>query len=238
MRERASGRRADRRLLLGALAVALVLGLTRGAIADERVDITATDGVQLIGHLAGSAGPGIVFGHMYPADQTSWTAFATEMAAAGFRTLTFDFRGYGESGGTKDVAAIDRDMEGAYRYMIGRKIRPIYLVGASMGGTAALIVAARVPVAGVATLSAPVAFQGLDAAAALPVLTGPKLFIAAADDRPAAAAVRELAAKTHDPKTIEVVPGSAHGTALLTGAEATVVKAALRAFLVPPTVSP
>jgi pimeloyl-ACP methyl ester carboxylesterase len=89
------------------------------------------------------------------------------MAQAGFRTLTFDFRGYGESGGEKDVAAIDRDMEGAYRYLIGRKIRPVYLVGASMGGTAALIVAARVPVPGVATLSAPATFAGLDAAAAV-----------------------------------------------------------------------
>jgi len=215
------------------LALALLLALAPVvAAADERVDITATDGVQLVGHLAGSEGPGIVLGHMYPADQTSWTAFAREMAAAGFRTLTFDFRGYGESGGTKDVAAIDRDMEGAYRYMIGRKIRPVYLVGASMGGTAALIVAARVPVAGVATLSSPVEFRGLDAAPVLAGLAMPKLFIAAADDAPAAAALKELTVKSHDPKTIKIVPGSAHGTDLLSGPEAAAVKEALHAFFV------
>ena len=208
------------------------------ARADERVDITATDGVQLIGHLAGSEGPGIIFGHMYPADQRSWTPFAQEMAQAGFRTLTFDFRGYGESGGEKNVAAIDRDMEGAYRYLIGRKIRPVYLVGASMGGTAALIVAARVPVVGVATLSAPLEFRGLDATPSLAKLTMPKLFIASADDLPAAAAVRELAVKSADPKVLKIVPGNAHGTDLLTSAQAGTVKEALRAFFLPRPAAP
>jgi len=228
-----------RRALASTLATALVLVVAlHPARADERVDIVATDGVQLIGHLAGSEGPGIVFGHMYPADHGSWTAFSQEMAQAGFRTLTFDFRGYGESGGEKNIAAIDRDMEGAYRYLIGRKIRPVYLVGASMGGTAALIVAARVPVAGVATLSAPLAFRGLDATQALSKLAMPKLFIASADDLPAAEAVKELAAKTADPKLLKIVPGSAHGTDLLTTAQASSVKEALHAFFLPRPVGP
>jgi pimeloyl-ACP methyl ester carboxylesterase len=230
-----------RRVLASTLAAALVLVAlhpARAARADERVDITATDGVQLIGHLAGSEGPGIVFGHMYPADQRSWTAFAQEMAQAGFRTLTFDFRGYGESGGGKDIAAIDRDMEGAYRYVIGRKIRPVYLVGASMGGTAALIVAARVPVAGVATLSAPLAFRGLDATPVLSKLAMPKLFIASADDLPAAEAVKELAINSADPKLLKIVPGTAHGTELLTTAQAGTVKEALHAFFLPHPVEP
>jgi pimeloyl-ACP methyl ester carboxylesterase len=221
------------RLIADAVAAAL-LTLAVFAVpshADERVQITATDGVQLVGHLAGHEGPGIVFGHMYPADQRSWTAFAAEMANAGFRTLTFDFRGYGESGGEKDIAAIDRDMEGAYRFLIGRKIRPVYLVGASMGGTAALIVASRVPVAGVATLSAPVAFRGLDAAPALAKLTTRKLFVAAEADQPAAAAAKQFAAQVADPKTIQLVPGGEHGTALFDGSQAAAVKAALRGFL-------
>src|SRR5438132_147816 len=72
-------------------------------------------------------------------------------------------RGYGEAEGERDIATIDRDLEGAYRYLVGRKIRPIFLVGASMGGTAVLMVGGRVPVAGIATLSAPLALGGLDA---------------------------------------------------------------------------
>jgi pimeloyl-ACP methyl ester carboxylesterase len=202
--------------------------------ADERVQFTATDGVQLIGHLEGTGGPGIAFGHMYPADQHSWRAFAHEMAAAGFRTLTFDFRGYGESEGEKDIAKIDRDMEGAYRALVGRKISPIFLVGASMGGTAALAVAARVPVAGVATLSAPVAFRGLDAEPVLAAVTAPKLLIAASDDAPAVAAVKRLLEKMPEPKRALVVGGGAHGTNLFDAPEAAAVKSALRAFLAAP----
>lgn len=216
------------------LLVAVALAPAPPARADERVQLTATDGVQLVGHLDGTSGPGVVFAHMYPADQRSWTAVAGEIAAAGFRTLTFDFRGYGESGGEKDIAAIDRDLEGAYRYLIGRKIRPVFLVGASMGGTAALLVAARVPVAGLVTLSAPVAFRGLDAGPILAGVQAPKLFIAAEGDEPAAAAVTRFAKTAPDPKTVRVVGGRAHGTNLFDAPESAAVKSALRAFLTSP----
>ncbi len=119
-----------RTLIAYALAAIVLLAVAPQALrADERVDITATDGVQLIGHLAGNEGPGIVFAHMYPSDQRSWTAFAHEMAQAGFRTLTFDFRGYGESSGTKDVAAIHRETEGPSRHIKRAKNRPGSPVG-------------------------------------------------------------------------------------------------------------
>ncbi len=214
------------------LALALLGSPAAGrAVEQERVQITATDGVQLVGHLYGSSGPGIALGHMYPADQRSWTAVAQDLAGSGFRALTFDFRGYGESGGTKDVAAIDRDMEGAYRYLAGRKIRPIYLAGASMGGTAALIVAARVPVAGVVTLSAPLAFRGLDAAQAATEVRAPKLFIASEGDEAAAAAVTRLMRTSPEPKSMRLFSGDAHGTSLFGGPHAGEVREALREFL-------
>ena len=231
---RRHGRRASPlllRLALLTLLLAMWLAAPTPVPAGERVQFTATDGVQLIGHLEGTGGPGIAFGHMYPADQRSWRAFADEMAAAGFRTLTFDFRGYGESEGEKDIAKIDRDMEGAYRALVGRKISPIFLVGASMGGTAALVVAARVPVAGVATLSAPVFFRGLDAAPVLAAVSTPKLLIAARDDASAAAALQRFLDKMPEPKRALVVDGGAHGTDLFAAPEAAVVKSALRAFL-------
>jgi pimeloyl-ACP methyl ester carboxylesterase len=187
--------------------------------------------VQLIGHLYGDRGPGVVLAHMYPADQRSWSAFAETLAARGVRALTFDFRGYGESGGTKDVAAAARDHEGAYRYVVGRKIRPVWLVGASMGGTAALMVAARVPVAGVATLSAPLAFQGLDATGALPEIRVPALLVAARDDGAAAATATRMAAALPTPGRVELVDGGAHGTQLLEGPTAAAVTELLLSFL-------
>ena len=207
-----------------------MVGAGCSTASDDRVRFTATDGVQLVGHLEGTRGAGIVFAHGARYDQRSWHDFAHATAAAGYRTLTFDFRGYGESEGTKDVGAIDRDLEGAYRCLVGRKIQPVILVGASMGGIAALLVAARVPVAGVATLSTPITLDALDADSILPEVRAPKLFIAAEGDAGAAAAVERLTERTPAPRLVRLVPGAAHGIELLSGATAEEVTRLLNVF--------
>jgi len=159
--------------------VALMIALVGHATADERVDITATDGVQLVGELAGSSGPGVVLVPAERATRDTWQAAAQALAARGFRVLRFDLRGRGESSGGVDLAAAARDVEGAFRYLLARKIRPVFLVGAGIGGTAALVAAQRVPAAGVVVASAPDAADGLDGAVARRTLTVPVRF---ADD--------------------------------------------------------
>jgi pimeloyl-ACP methyl ester carboxylesterase len=157
-----------------ALAIGLLVAAVASAAgADERVDITATDGVQLIGDLAGTSGPGVVLAPLEHTTRDTWEAAARAIAARGFRTLRFDLRGHGESSGSADLAASDRDLEGAFRYLLGRKIRPVFLVGAGITGTAALVTATRVPAAGVVTIAAPPVFAGLDGGAALRALTVP-----------------------------------------------------------------
>lgn len=133
----------------------LVLAAAGAARADERVDITATDGVQLIGDLAGTTGAGVVLVPDEHTTRETWRAAGEAIAARGFRTLRFDLRGHGDSSGSIDLAAADRDVEGAFRYLLGRKIRPVFLVGVGHGATAALLVGTRVPAAGVITLSLP-----------------------------------------------------------------------------------
>ena len=66
--------------------------------------------------------------HEFPKDQKAWTPFARELAARGVDALTFDFRGYGETGGTKDVAKIDRDMESAVRFIRSRDYAQVYVI--------------------------------------------------------------------------------------------------------------
>jgi len=138
-------------LLLAAATTTVVLAWAAPLRAGERVDITAMDGVQLVGALVGTSGPGVVLADGdYPRAAT-----ADAIAARGFRVLRFDFRGHGASAGTSDLAVSDRDVEGAYRVLLARKIRPVYLVGTGVGASAALVVAARVPVAGVAVIGDP-----------------------------------------------------------------------------------
>ncbi len=132
-------------------------------VTDEPVRFETSDGVAISGHLYSGGGPKrkvVVLAHEFPRDQTAWTAFAQQLAAAGIDALTFDFRGYGETGGDKDVAKIDLDLESAARFIASRDYAQVYLFGASMGGTAAIKVAARLDLAGLVTISAPDQLHG------------------------------------------------------------------------------
>ncbi len=202
--------------------------------APQRVSFTTEDGITLSGHLFGSGTSGVVLAHMYPGDQTSWYPTAERLAQEGYLVLTFDFRGYGDSQGTKQIDLIDRDLTAAIRELGDAGATKVALVGASMGGTAGLIAASRtpapVPIAGVATLSAPVEFKGLSAAEAVPKLTVPLLFLAAEDDAGADGA-RELQELAGSGAELELVPGDEHGTELLEGPHADEVWELLSSFL-------
>jgi pimeloyl-ACP methyl ester carboxylesterase len=226
----------DRSTSAGTGAASTSAGATStasGAGASETVSFTAEDGVTLSGHLFGSGSSGVVLAHMYPADQTSWYPTAERLAREGYLVLTFDFRGYGDSEGTKQIRLIDKDVAAAIQAIADAGASDVALIGASMGGTASLVAAAQatpVPVAGVATLSAPVEFKGLSAEKAVPKLTAPLLFIAAEDDAGAegAKALQELASNKGD---LKLLPGNEHGTELLEGAHADEVWGLLSGFL-------
>ncbi|MGW8320488.1 MAG: alpha/beta hydrolase [Thermodesulfobacteriota bacterium] len=202
-----------------------------GAGEPQRVAFEATDGTPLSGHLFGTGTTGVILAHMYPADQKSWVPFARKLAKEGYLVLTFDFRGYGESGGEKVISEIDRDLEGAYRFL-RPKVKKIFLVGASMGGTAAIRVAAENPTAGVVTLSAPMAFRGLDAGKAVQKLSVPCLFVAAEQDGYAAASAREFNKTVKSSECLLlIVPGPDHGTRLFDSTSGTKVEEAILRFL-------
>jgi pimeloyl-ACP methyl ester carboxylesterase len=203
-----------------------------GAPAGEDVRFTTDDGVELVGEVRGNGELAVVLLHMYPADRDSWTPFASRLAGEGYTALSFDFRGYGESGGAKRIDQIWRDVLAAVRLMRSRGHGRIALVGASMGGTAALIVAARADLAGVVTLSAASSFRGLTIPPeALTLIDEPTLFIAAQEDVSAATTAQELYAGSPGGKEVQIVAGSEHGTELLHGEQAGSVQAAILDFL-------
>ena len=193
----------------------------------KEVSFTTVDGISLSGHLYGQGTRGVVLAHMYPADQTSWTSFAERLASEGYTTLTFDFRGYGQSGGEKEIALIHQDVVAALQFLQIRGAEQVFLVGASMGGTASLMVARDQKVAGVVTLSAPVAFQGLDASEAVGQITAPKLFIAGTGDTSAARFLEKLFQEASEPKDSLLVDSDAHGTNLLGTPQGAVERAIL-----------
>jgi dienelactone hydrolase len=206
------------------------------------VTFPSSDGVKLSGRLFGpdAADAGVVLAHMLPADQTSWYAFAERLGDAGYRALTFDFRGYcpggdgGCSEGEKDTAAIWQDVQGAVAYLRDRGVQRVGLVGASMGGTASMIVSSQPEqeIAAVATLSAPASIEGLSVSPEmLQTLTAAKLFMAGNGDTGPAADAEAFYNQTLQPKRVEIFPSNDHGTDLLTGNQSENVRTLLMTWL-------
>jgi pimeloyl-ACP methyl ester carboxylesterase len=222
------------RRLAAAACVAIVAGACGGGgppPPTETVRFTAEDGVELVGDLRGEGETGVVLAHMFPDDRTSWSGLAERLAGEGYRTLAFDFRGYGDSGGQRELSALPLDVAAAAAFLRERGARRVVLVGASMGGTASLIVASREEVDGVITLSAPITFMGLEIETGeLGLITEPKLFIAAQEDAAAGTAQR-LYERSISPKRVEILTGGGHGTELLHGRQAETVVSLVLTFL-------
>ena len=194
--------------------------------------VIAEDAIILRGHLFGAQNEvGVVLSHMRPNDQRAWFSFAQELADEGYAALTFDFRGYGETGGDQDFAKLDEDLAAAVRFMRDRGKSPVFLIGASMGGTTSLVVAAEQELAGVVVISAPSTFEDQDGLAAVGAVSAPKLFLASEEDQAAVLSLEELWEAAPDPKERETYSGKAHGTDLLLGEHAEALRERIFRFL-------
>jgi dienelactone hydrolase len=98
----------------------------------QRIEFNAEDGTPLVGYYYPAAvtnSPVVVLMHWAPGDQTDWMkinmidwltgadpgSFASEFLPASYAAFTFDFRGYGESGGQFNPAGWLMDAKAAYQ---------------------------------------------------------------------------------------------------------------------------
>jgi pimeloyl-ACP methyl ester carboxylesterase len=216
--------------LLAALAVALAAcgGGTGGEVdrgpggTDVAIDVPATPGsnqvIRLAGIERGNGSVGVVLAHMLGSNQQAWTAYAATLADDGFHVLTFDFRGHGASGGDRNPSLASLDLAAAVAKIRQLGASRVLVVGASMGGTAALVVASTEQLAGVVTISAPMRIDELDAGSAVRNLSEPALFIVGEkDDKRYVDAARAFNAAARQPKRLAIIAGTGdHGTDLLT----------------------
>jgi len=83
---------------------ALALACAAPALCTEKiVDLTAADGMKLKATFFAAAkpGPGVLLLHQCNRQQKVWDELAQRLASAGINVLTFDLRGFGESGGDR-----------------------------------------------------------------------------------------------------------------------------------------
>jgi fermentation-respiration switch protein FrsA (DUF1100 family) len=127
-------------------------------LAPTRVEIRSGDGVTLVAWVIrapamNTAGRWLLIchgnaGNLSDAGRPEHYA---GLRALGLNLLAFDYRGYGESGGSPSEAGLYRDAEAAYEYLRDTlRVPPerIVLFGHSLGSAVAVELATRVPAAG------------------------------------------------------------------------------------------
>jgi esterase/lipase len=189
----------------------------RDAATGTPVQLRTADGLTLGAHLYGGGDTGVILAHQYNGDQTGWIDFAMILAAHGYCALTFDFRGFPESGLIVHVPASPVDLKAAYDFMRPR-VKHLFIAGASMGADAALALASQYPVTGLILLSAPVEFGGLNVYDADAEVKAPMLFVETADDPFVAGNSAILYEHATAKKSLKIYSGREHGTEIFRGA--------------------
>jgi pimeloyl-ACP methyl ester carboxylesterase len=114
---------------------------------EESGTLERGDGVRLAWRRILGGGPGVVFLGGFNSDMTGTKAeeLAAHCAATGCAFLRFDYSGHGSSGGRFIDGSIGRWAEDAALVIAAQTEGPQLLVGSSMGGWIALLLARRWP---------------------------------------------------------------------------------------------
>jgi dienelactone hydrolase len=90
-------------LLLFLVSMLILAATAQQAPAARVIDLKATDGTVLKAtyFAAAKSGPGVLLLHQCNRQRKVWDDLAGQLAAAGINVLTFDLRGFGESGGSR-----------------------------------------------------------------------------------------------------------------------------------------
>jgi dienelactone hydrolase len=179
------------------------------------ITFAAEDGGLVVADLYGTGEHGVVLAHGGRFNKESWKPQASALAAAGFRVVAIDFRGYGQSKGPGQAdplsAPLHLDVLAAVRYLRQAKVSTVSVVGASMGGGAAADAAIASKPGEIDRLVF-LAGVGGDAPERL---SGRKLFITARDDKSGDGTlrlvkIREQYERAPEPKELVILDGTAH----------------------------
>jgi pimeloyl-ACP methyl ester carboxylesterase len=212
--------------LLGAIAIVIVACGSPSSPSRE-VSFSTSDGHTVVADLyAARVSDAVVLAHGAAFDKASWAPFATWLAGRGHQVLAIDFRGYGRSTPGTDSRALFEDVLAAVRYLHGRGVTRVAVLGASMGGGAAAEAAVRA------------AHDEIDRVillSAVPIanpehLQGPVLFIAS-EQEPMVAQVTEQYRRAPEPKRLVLLPGAAHAQHIFATEQAERLRTTVAEFL-------
>jgi dienelactone hydrolase len=176
------------------------------------------DGARLYMVEAGSAKTTVVLAHGGGSSVCETLDFATQLVAAGYRIVAFDFRGWGRSESpARNRLALGRDLAAAVAHARKTGAEHVFLIGSSMGGaaivqnTSALRVDGRISISGTRLWPG----FGVNNAAGLARIRDPFLYVGSRND--SRAPLKEalgIFSKVGDKRTV-FYSGSYHGWGII-----------------------
>jgi esterase/lipase len=177
---------------------------------------TTDDNVTLSGKIVGTGTTAIIFSSMDADSKVDWQDLAPLLAARGYMTLSYDYRGLGASQGHYERAKLEHDLNAAIQAAQRQGATKLVLIGASLGGLVTLKVAATAHPTAVVALSAPRGFGGLDVSDdELRAIAAPKFLGVAEQDGGFISSMKAVYDLTPEPKELHVYQGNVHGSLLL-----------------------
>jgi pimeloyl-ACP methyl ester carboxylesterase len=146
--------------------------------------LTTKDRVRLYAIETGDGAVGVVLAHQGGSDLCGELPYVKALVDAGLHVLAFDFRGNGLSASpSKDRFAYHRDFATAISRLHTDGATHVFLIGASMGGAAAVQNGAGLPVSGIVSLSGTRLWPGYGINAPGPhTLRAPFLYVGSKND--------------------------------------------------------
>jgi len=201
-------------VLASVLSIAALSVLAASSPRD--VGFVTSDGGRIDADLYGQGPRAVVFAHGAIFNKQSWAPLAKRIAAAGYRALAIDFRGYGKSRAGKNAGALDQDVLAAVRWLHAQGAKSVSVVGGSMGGGAAGKAATEV---GKGEIDKLVLLSPMPIPHPEKLKANSILYIASRDEG-LAETVREQYARAPQPKRLVMLPGSAHAQNIFATAQA------------------
>ncbi len=195
-------------------------GTTAGDLSARSLWVETNDGVRLYMIEAGSSKTTVVLAHGGRSDLCETLEFATQLVAAGYRVVAFDFRGGGRSETPpRNTLALGNDLAAAVLHARRTGAEHVFLVGSSMGGAAIVQNTSALRVDGRISLSGTRLWPGfgINNPAGLPRIRDPFLYLGTRADpraplKEALGIFRKVGAAD---KRTAFYPGSDHGWAII-----------------------
>jgi len=180
--------------------------------------LQTSDGVRLYAVEAGSGRTTVVLAHQGQSNLCDTLDYAKTLLAGELRVLAFDFRGNGLSQRpSHNALALGRDLAAAVKRAHDGADH-VFLIGASMGGAAAVQNGAGLPLSGIVSLSGTRLWPGFGTnKPGARALSAPLLYIGSRDDsRAPLQEAREVFGQVgSQDKRIVLYPGALHGWQLV-----------------------